>query len=187
MFHSPNPSPIQQPMIQIPSFTQPACKELYTYHPFVHPLPRPMPSLPWGSPGKCYLRPGGWCRWGLGFVQKQVLALKLMNEYFFFFFEYFKLRIFCVRNFRSNLQMRTLKLKEWRPEVTQLVRIFLHCTLHVPIRLGENLEELNGGRAVAFWLATLMAKKPLILLKSRFYWATSWCQTDWHVQFHSSL
>lgn len=25
------------------------------------------------------------------------------------------------------------------------MRIFLHCTLHVPIRLGENLEELNGG------------------------------------------
>lgn len=55
--------------------------------------------------------------WGLvqvgsGLCSETGPGPKTDERILFFFFEYFKLRIFCVRNFRSNLQMRTLKLKE---------------------------------------------------------------------------
>lgn len=34
--------------------------------------------------GRCsHLGPGGWWRWDLGFIEKLVLALTMMNEYLF--------------------------------------------------------------------------------------------------------
>lgn len=61
------------------------------------------------DPGRYYqMGHGGWWRWDLGFIKKWMLGLT-NDEYLFF--EYFKQRVFyCVRTFRSNLQMRTLRL-----------------------------------------------------------------------------
>lgn len=108
------------------------------------------PCHEWGGVGFrdsgrcCHLGPEGWWRWNLGFIEKQVLILTIVNEYLFF--EYFELRVFyCVKNFRSNLQKWTLRF--WESEGLRLHSWWesLYITHYIRLQLGENLGELNRG------------------------------------------